>query len=82
MHTSLAGDELVTMAKMIGIVHAQRKQIAMGFEKIPNEIFTLYCIVIAAKDFLVQFSEQLTVTRTKSNGIDSVITHSNYLLEK
>jgi len=54
----------------------------MGFEKIPNEIFTLYCIVIAAKDFLMQFSKQLTVTRTKSNGIDSVITHSNYLLEK
>ena len=82
MHTSLAGDELVTKTKMVSVINTQWKNIAMGFEKIPNEIFTLYRIVIAAKDFLMEFSKQLTVTRTKGNGIDSVITHSNYLLEK
>ena len=67
---------------MVGAVSAQRKNVAMSFEKILDEILTLYCIVIAAKNFLVKFSQQLTVTRAKSNGIDSVITHSNYLLVK
>ena len=82
MHPSFTGNELVTKAKVVGAINSQRKNIAMGLEKILDKIFTLYRIVIAAKDFLMQFSKQLTVTRTKSNGIDSVITHSNYLLEK
>ena len=82
MHPSLAGDELVTKAKMVSVINAQWKNVTMGFEKILDEIFALNGIIIAVKDFLMQFPKQLTIARTKSNGIDSVITHSNYLLEK